>query len=247
MADVLSQQQRLHPDARAVDLPALARQQAERRPAGRARGSWSSPGSPTGVRGSVRRFGAASPPKTVADALQEAGAVILDGVVAGALVDRVAAELQPHLDSVGRDDEGDFNGYRTRRVYEVLARAPATAELIAVPRLTAVIDEVLLPFCASYRIGSCSAIEIASGERAQVLHRDGAIYPLALAGAELQVSALWALTDFTEENGATRVVPGSNGEPLTALELPRRSRGSPYDQAGSHGRCSHFHSRRYNP
>ena len=48
----------------------------------------------------------------------------------------------------------------------------------------------------------------------QVLHRDDAIYPMHIAGVEWQISALWALTDFTEENGATHVLPGSHGSSL---------------------------------
>eukprot|EP01052_Picozoa_sp_SAG31_P026708 SAG31_NODE_2442_length_5683_cov_8.114792_3_plen_166_part_00 len=112
----------------------------------------------------------------------------------------------------------------------MLARAPSSAGLIAPPRLIAIIDELLVKpgWCTDYRIGSCSAIEVWPGETAQVLHRDDGIYPLQLSGVELQVSVLWALTRFSEENGATRVVLGSHGNQATGLEIPRRLRGSPY-------------------
>ena len=73
-----------------------------------------------------------------------------------------------------------------------------------------VIDEVLLPFCENYRIGSTTGIEILPGESAQVLHRDDSIYPMRMPGMEWQVGVMWALTDFTVENGATQVVPGSH-------------------------------------
>jgi len=69
---------------------------------------------------------------------------------------------------------------------------------------------VLLPYCDSYRIGSCTAIEICPGEKDQTLHRDDDFYPMRIPNVEFQLSAMWALDDFTLENGATRVVPGSN-------------------------------------
>jgi ectoine hydroxylase-related dioxygenase (phytanoyl-CoA dioxygenase family) len=70
-------------------------------------------------------------------------------------------------------------------------------------------DAVLLRHCENYRIGSTTAIEIRPGEGDQVLHRDDDMYPLRIPGVEFQISAMWALDDFTEENGATRVVAGS--------------------------------------
>jgi hypothetical protein len=71
-------------------------------------------------------------------------------------------------------------------------------------------DEVLLPHCENYRIGSLTGIEILPGESDQALHPDDGIYPLKLSGMQLQIDAMWALDDFTVENGATRVVLGSH-------------------------------------
>ncbi|MEM7293875.1 MAG: phytanoyl-CoA dioxygenase family protein, partial [Pseudomonadota bacterium] len=73
-------------------------------------------------------------------------------------------------------------------------------------------DAILRPHCECYRIGSCTAIEIYPGENAQMLHRDDGFYPIRIPGVEFQFSAMWALDDFTIENGATRVVPGSHGQ-----------------------------------
>ncbi|MDG1857752.1 MAG: phytanoyl-CoA dioxygenase family protein, partial [Emcibacteraceae bacterium] len=77
-------------------------------------------------------------------------------------------------------------------------------------RVMEVADGVLKPNCASYRIGSSVAIEIHPAEADQVLHRDDEIYPIRMPGMEMQIAAMWALDEFTEENGATRVVPGSH-------------------------------------
>ena len=64
--------------------------------------------------------------------------------------------------------------------------------------------------CESYRIGSITAIEVGPGQKVQNLHRDNCIYPLSLPGMEMLIGCVWALTDFTEENGATRIILGSH-------------------------------------
>ena len=76
--------------------------------------------------------------------------------------------------------------------------------------MLAVADAVLKPHCEVYQVGSTTAIEILPGEAAQVLHADDTCYPSHLLPFEAQISALWALDDFTEENGATRIVLGSH-------------------------------------
>ncbi len=72
------------------------------------------------------------------------------------------------------------------------------------------VDAILLEHCLNYRIGSLTAMEIHPGETDQYLHVDDGIYPVRMPGMQLQVSAMWALQDFTEENGATRVALGSH-------------------------------------
>ena len=74
-------------------------------------------------------------------------------------------------------------------------------------------DAMLLPNCANYRIGSLTAIDIQPGETDQVLHVDDGIYPKRFQGLQFQISAMWPLNDFTEENGATRVVLGTHNDP----------------------------------
>ena len=77
--------------------------------------------------------------------------------------------------------------------------------------MLAIADVILKPHCEVYQVGSTTAIEILPGEDAQVLHADDACYPSHLLPFEAQISALWALDDFTIENGATRVVPREMG------------------------------------
>jgi hypothetical protein len=158
----------------------------------------------------IARFPAGADPGVVVDAVLLNGAAIVERCVSEELADRAAAELRPHFDACGRSDQTEFNGFSTLRVYAIPAKSRSATELIANDYLLSILDRILLPHCVNYRIGSCSAIEIWPGEKQQPLHRDDAIYPLQLPGVELQASALWALTEFTAENGATHVLPGSH-------------------------------------
>jgi ectoine hydroxylase-related dioxygenase (phytanoyl-CoA dioxygenase family) len=144
--------------------------------------------------------------------------VVIEECVTRTLAEQVAIELRPHFDEFGDQYYADFEGYKTLRLSEILARSRTSAELIGDAFMLRVIDEILLPHCINYRIGSCTGIEILPGETVQVLHTDAGIYPIHIQGMELQVSAMWALSDFNLENGATHVLPGSQyGPPRSSV------------------------------
>lgn len=147
---------------------------------------------------------------SVVTALRRDGAVIVENLVDDGVLDAVRAELRPELDAKGLESESDFNGSLTNRINNVLAVAPSAAAIVDHDMVVAVANEILLPHCAAYLIGSMTAIEILPGESAQALHRDDTPFPIDNAGMELQIGVMWALNDFTEENGGTRVVPGSH-------------------------------------
>ena len=148
----------------------------------------------------------------VVAALQRDGAVVVREQAEPELVDAVLDDFREHFDSSGTRDESDFNGYKTLRISSVLAVSRASAELVGHRRVLEVADAILLPHCVNYRIGSLTAIEIHPGETDQMLHPDDGIYPIKIPGMEMQISALWSLHDFNEQNGATRVVPGSHSQ-----------------------------------
>ncbi|HAT25972.1 MAG TPA: phytanoyl-CoA dioxygenase family protein [Gammaproteobacteria bacterium] len=159
---------------------------------------------------SLKYFDASADTADVITALQDDGAAVVNSVVDSKVVDAILGELRTPFDEVGRCDESDFNGYKTLRVSGILAISPTSAELVAHPRVMEVADGILLAHCINYRIGSLTAIEIHPGETDQSLHLDDGIYPVRMPGMQLQISAMWALEDFTEENGATRVALGSH-------------------------------------
>jgi len=118
----------------------------------------------------------------------------------------VRAGLREVLDRTptGRND---FEGFSTRRIYALFAKTRAFDALAVHPLLLAVLDAVLGP---SYQLSAPTGIEIHPGEKPQFLHTDDAIYPLPRPHPEVVLNSMWALDDFTEANGATRVVPGSH-------------------------------------
>jgi ectoine hydroxylase-related dioxygenase (phytanoyl-CoA dioxygenase family) len=146
----------------------------------------------------------------VVAALMQDGGVIVAKLASNDVLDRIQKNLRGPFDEQGHKFKNDFNGYTTLRLGGILGLSRASADLIAHPLVMEVADAVLKRHCSNYRIGSTTAIEIHPGEQAQVLHRDDGFYPMRLPDVEFQISAMWALDDFTIENGATRIVPGSH-------------------------------------
>ena len=155
-------------------------------------------------------FDADAKPFAVAEAMCRADAAVVTNVFDAETIERCATGLRPEFEARGKLQENDFNGYRTLRISSVLGYAPESAPLIAAPLVLGVADQILKPHCHAYRIGSATAIEIHPGEGDQVLHTDDSIYPLRIPGVEFQIGVMIALTDFTAENGATRLSLGSH-------------------------------------
>jgi len=154
------------------------------------------------------------PANTTADeavaAIRRDGAVIVDNVLSPAEMDAVAAELKPWIDATafGQDE---FSGRRTKRTGGLVARSAKCRALVMHPLVLGAAKK-LLENATSFQLHLTQVIAIGPGEPAQAIHRDQwafDFFPFP-AGFEVQCNTIWAMTDFTEENGATRVVPGSN-------------------------------------
>ena len=105
----------------------------------------------------------------------------------------------------------EFYGHSTIRLDGMPSRSAAFREVMLSPLLCGVADELLLPNCEDYLLNTGQLIQIGPGETVQRLHRDEDAWSCYPAPKPLlQVEAMFALTDFTIENGATQVVPGSH-------------------------------------
>ena len=173
---------------------------------------------------SIEYFQPEAHTRDVVTALRRDGAAIVLNQVSTDVVDAVLADFRGPFDEYGRITESDFNGYKTLRISSVLGVSLNAGALVAHPRVMEVADAILLPHCLNYRVGSLTAIEIYPGEDGQFMHVDDGIYPIRLPGVQFQISAMWALNDFTAENGATRVVPGSHLNPSLTRSLAKFKR-----------------------
>ena len=131
---------------------------------------------------------------------------------------RIRAELSRILQDVpfGRND---FEGRRTKRIYAIFAKTRAVDRAAIHPLILGVLDRVLGHFQLSAPVG----IEIGPGEVPQSLHRDEGVYPVPHPHEELVTNVMWALDEFTEANGSTRVVPGSHHGALERVDETTRA------------------------
>jgi len=147
------------------------------------------------------------------------GCLIVEGLAPPGLLDQVSEEITPYLDQV-TVSRGPFWGYKTKRICSLIARSPGYRELLLNSKILPVAEAALAPFCDQIQISQTQAIQIEPGEVAQVPHSDDLAYPVRAPGVRCVVNAIWPLTDFTADNGATRVVPQSQDWPAERSPLP---------------------------
>ena len=142
--------------------------------------------------------------------MEEDGAVILDDVLGSERLDALERDLAPFLKKAvfGRDA---FTGFHTQRIGALIARSKTCGELALEPRMLSAARAYLAEHCDDVQLHFTSAVAIAPGETAQILHRDRGIWGGYLPReVEPLFSTIWALTPFTRNNGATQVVLGSH-------------------------------------
>lgn len=170
----------------------------------------------------IQRISANQPVERILDALGRDGAVIVQGLLPQDVLARFNAELDPWLDdsTIQRPCINPaiewFMGKATRHLTGVAAKSRTFAtDVLCHPLLLEVCDAILLPSCARYQLNVAHVLERGPGSEDQLLHRDQLVWnDLPKPHPELQVASVIALVDFTEDNGATRVIPGSHEWPL---------------------------------
>jgi ectoine hydroxylase-related dioxygenase (phytanoyl-CoA dioxygenase family) len=172
----------------------------------------------------IPRLSADSTAEEVSAELLAHGAVIIERLASEALCDRVMAELEPWWEStpVGGDD---FSGRNTRRTGALLSRCPSSEAMVAHPLMLDVVDRTLWAKKTTFQLHLTQSIAIGPESPSQFLHRDQwcfDYFPFP-RDVDVEVSSIWALCDFTEQNGATRVVPDSHRTPDEVRYTPEQT------------------------
>ncbi len=136
------------------------------------------------------------------------GFTVIENVIEPDVADRFLADVRRLETELGiAPADNDFEGTRTLRIHNLLARGPLWQQLPVHPEILPLVDITLGPGSLLSMLGS---IDIGPGETAQPIHADDQIIPVPKPHRAMNCNTMWALTDFTEANGATRVVPGSH-------------------------------------
>ena len=158
----------------------------------------------------IEHLSANASPADIQAVLEKDGCVVLDNVLSADTVESVLAEMAPHMQAtpLGADD---FDGLNTRRTGALIGRSPASHPVIMQPTILGVAD-LALAHASNYQLHCTQVIEVGPDSPPQMIHRDQWAFDLFKfpAGFDSTFATMWALTDFTAKNGATRVIPGSH-------------------------------------
>lgn len=166
----------------------------------------------------LKTFGAGADTGQILDELQRSGGVIVEDLLGPELLGDINGDVGPLLEAAGARVDGinpaiaAFFGDRVRHLSGLAGKSRCFAEeVMCHPLLLSACDRVLLPNCADYRLNLAHLMDRGPGSERQLIHRDRDVWVhFPDRGIELQVATLIALVDFTRENGATCVVPGSH-------------------------------------
>jgi ectoine hydroxylase-related dioxygenase (phytanoyl-CoA dioxygenase family) len=136
------------------------------------------------------------------------GYTIIEDAFDRFFADAVRADLERLESTLGVVPAGNaFEGARTVRIYNLLAHGSWYEQIAVAPSVLPVVEGVLDPGCL---VSSLSSIAIGPDETAQPIHADDQLIPIPKPHPPTVCNTMWALTEFTEANGATRLIPGSH-------------------------------------
>ncbi len=158
----------------------------------------------------IEHLSPATSGEKIAEILTRDGCCVVDRLVEPALLEKLRGELAPWLDATATGTD-EFSGRSTRRTGGLVARSQTARNLVQHPLVLDAVKATLVG-ATSFHLHLTQVIAIGPGEPMQMIHRDQwafDFFPFP-RGYEAQCNTIWAMSDFTEKNGATRVIPGSN-------------------------------------
>jgi len=158
----------------------------------------------------VEHLPASATPDQLAAVLERDGCAVIDRLVEPDVMDVVRGELDPYMSATATGPD-EFSGPHTRRTGGLIGRSTTCHDLIQHPLILGAVKGVLAD-ATNFQLHLTQIIAIGPGAIAQQIHRDQWAYDFFSfpKGYEVQCNTIWAMSDFTEANGATRVAPGSN-------------------------------------
>lgn len=155
------------------------------------------------------------------------GYVIIEDLMPRDALEALRRDAAPYLGRVGRNS---FEGERTQRIYGLPQKMRAADPFITHPLILAQLDRLFLP---NYLLSQAQVINVMSHSPAQPLHVDDGFYPWPRPRPALSAATVFAIDDFTRENGATLAIPGSHrweegrqpgpGDKMIAAQMPAGS------------------------
>ena len=144
----------------------------------------------------------------ILDIISRDGAVILNEVLKPADIEQFRAELDPYMQATESGSDG-FTGDKTTRTGALVERSAKARDMVMNEKIISAAEAFLAPFCERIQLHVTQIIRLKPGQGKQMIHRDRWAWGKHLQNVEPKFNTIWAMTDFTEENGATQVVPGS--------------------------------------
>lgn len=142
-------------------------------------------------------------------ALVAEGYCIVPDAVEVSLISKLYADLDQRFAQTPLC-EGNFYGRHTKRFGGLLSASGYVAALLMHPHILSLVNLMLLPHCDRYNLNLTQAVEIHPGALAQFPHRDQDMWPGPKGEIEYLINVMWPLTDFTADNGATVLWPGTH-------------------------------------
>jgi hypothetical protein len=141
--------------------------------------------------------------------LAQDGALIISELLSNQEYADLRRELDPEF-AQADFCKGLFYGEATKRIHSLARKSGTICSMIMRPKVVEIMQLILGPNCDKIQLNLTQGIQIWPGEKAQVIHRDDSMFPVKHKPFEFMVNAMWAYTEFTKDNGATIVVPGSH-------------------------------------